>query len=533
LTDLRRRAFLAGGAGAVASISALSGCAHSSPPNSPPPSDQPLPPGDLDGAVAKLRAQYVAQFDADYVDNVVLPSFLNSIYDGERPVLPMIDVALTKENALPYDMWGLLSLSWKPAPQDGVTVFLQGLEKRGPDNRRKRIYMSAVTPDLYAGMYQAKVVGFFDQLFSPANAAKPLMRIYLDTFWDLYWDLHLGVKGKDVPDQVRQIGENFNTVLAYRDPTQKIVYDNYMAVRKNLDFLKTWIDNRLKDIQSGKTPEPEKTFGWYWIKNGEDSEFFNHKDVVFECFHNFVAFSQWGNTLYNIMTRLGKDTGDGQTKDWFTKTMAGNFDGPDGSAFTPLERFVMELFRTISPNAGSISAMTETRPPAFERFGFIVSPHTSTSHDPVQWSNPDDFDPSRYQHAPTSQDIDEARIRQMGLAKCPFDLTSFDVKDGRKAAMHNSGFGTVFAVADDRPLPVCDYAGFAPFGFGYRRCPGEQLTIMAFEDLIRKVAKERLEFVKVAGTDAQKVPLGPSTPEMVPIGPTTVISDDIGFTRPS
>jgi hypothetical protein len=188
--------------------------------------------------VAKLRAQYVAQFDADYVDNVVLPSFLNSIFDGQRPVLPMIDVALSKENALPFDMWGLLSLSWKPAPQDGVTVFLQGLDKRGPDNRRKRIYMSAVTPDLYQGMYQTKIVGFFDQLFSAQNASKPLMRIYLDTFWDLYWDLHLGVKGQDIPQQVRQIGENFNTVLAYRDPTQKIVYDNYMAVRKNLDFLK-------------------------------------------------------------------------------------------------------------------------------------------------------------------------------------------------------------------------------------------------------------------------------------------------------
>ena len=63
----------------------------------------------------------------------------------------MIDVALTEENALPFDMWGLLSLSWKPAPEDGVTVFLQGLDKRGPDNRRKRIYMSAVTPDLYQG----------------------------------------------------------------------------------------------------------------------------------------------------------------------------------------------------------------------------------------------------------------------------------------------------------------------------------------------------------------------------------------------
>ena len=30
----------------------------------------------------------------------------------------------------------------------------------------------------------------------------------------------------------------------------------------------------------------------------------------------------------------------------------------------------------------------------------------------------------------------------------PFDQTSFEVKDGRKAALRNSGFGTVFAVAD-------------------------------------------------------------------------------------
>ena len=511
-------------------VSALT--ARSQPP--PAPSNQPLPPGDLDGAVAKLRAQYAAQFDADYVDNVVIPSFLNSFYDGQRSVLPMIDVALTKENALPYHMWGLLSQSWKPAPQDGVTVFLQGLEKRGPDNRRKRIYMSAVTPDLYQGMYQAKIVGFFDQLFSPANANKPLMRIYLNTFWDLYWDLHLGVTGKDLPDQVRQIGAAFNTVLAYRDPTQKIFYDNYLTVRNNLDFLKSWIADRLTDIQSGKTQHPEKTFAWYWLRNAGDGQFFDRKDVVFECFHNFAAFSQWGKTLYNIMAKLGQEGGDAQAKDWFAKTMnGGNSDTPDGSAFPPLERFVMELFRTISPNAGSISALTETQAPAFERHGYIVSPHTATSHDPLQWSNPEDFDPTRYQHAPTSADIDQARMQQMGLAQCPFPSTSFDVADGRKVALRNSGFGTVFAAAEDRPLPVCDYAGFAPFGFGYRRCPGEQLTIMAFEDFIRKTARERLQFVKVAGANPDKVPLGSSTHDPVPIGPATVINDDIGFTRPA
>jgi len=123
------------------------------------------------------------------------------------------------------------------------------------------------------------------------NAGKPLMRPYLEGYFDLYWDLHLGVKGNAVPARVRQIGESFNTVLAYRDPTQKIVYDNYMVVRSNLNFLKAWIDERIADLTNGKTANPEKTFAWYWIENAGDGENFAHKDVVFECFHNFVAFS--------------------------------------------------------------------------------------------------------------------------------------------------------------------------------------------------------------------------------------------------
>ena len=120
--------------------------------------------------------------------------------------------------------------------------------------------MTALTPDLYRPMYGDKVVGFFDKLLDDSNAGKPLMRPYLESYFDLYWDLHLGVKGDAIPDRVRQIGESFNTVLAYRDPTQKIVYENYMKVRQNLAYLKEWIDDRLADITSGKTPNPEKTF---------------------------------------------------------------------------------------------------------------------------------------------------------------------------------------------------------------------------------------------------------------------------------
>ena len=139
--------------------------------------------------------------------------------------------------------------------------------------------------------------------------------------------------------------------------------------------------------------------------------------------------------------------------------------------------------------------------------------------DPVHWTNPEKFDPDRYKTAPTSRQINEEKCEQIGFAKCPFAAPAFDVADGRKAAINNSGFGTVYGIVDGKPLPVCDYAGFAPFGFGYRRCPGEQLTIQVFEDFLRKVGRSKSNSTK----------LDIANPEPLPIGPTTVIGDNVGF----
>jgi hypothetical protein len=486
---------------------------------------KPQLPEKLLRAVRRFRETIPADFDPEYVEKAVIPFFLTSFYEGERPILPLIDVNFSKENALPYDLWGLITRDWRPTPSDGVTVFLQGLEKRGPNNLRKRIYFSGVTPDLYKPMYSGKVVTFFDKLMDKQFSNKPFMRHYLDYYFDLYWDLHLGVTADAIPFEVRQIGEAFNTVLAYRNPLLPITYDNYMIVRDRLEFLKSWIDDRLTDIENGRTKNPEKTMAWYWLKNAGDGSHFAKKDVVFECFHNFVALSQWGNSIFGIMSRLSEDGGDPAARASFQKTMSGNFDDAGAAPFSPLELFVMELFRVISPNGGSISAILDARTSAYgaspqQRFGFpmerhsyISTPHTTTS--------PNAFDPSRYLGVPTSAQITEEKCGQIGLARCPFEITNFEVKDGRKANITNSGFGTVFGVVDGKSLPVCDYAGFAPFGFGYRRCPGEQLTIQVFEDFLRKVWHDKIVFRK----------LNLPNPGRVPVGPNAVIDDDLGFAR--
>jgi cytochrome P450 len=463
-----------------------------------------------------------ASFGRDYVAGALEPFGRMSIYTGGRLSLPMIDLAFSKEAAIPSHLWGMLYDGWQPNMQEeGLSVFLQGYEHRGPENERKRIYTSALTPDLYRPMYAGKIAAFLDQLFDQRNAGQPLMRPYYDRYFDMYWDLHLGVTGDAIPPEVRQIGASFNAVIGYWNPQLPVVHENYMRVRELRQPLRDWIDARVQDVMDGNTPQPERTFVHYWLRNGQQSDHFRRRDIVFECFHNFLAFSQWGNTLYNIMARLERNNGDPAVREWFRRTMAGEPDAVGQSAFTPLDRLVMELFRTISPNTGSLSTIRSRSAPDQAGMSFILHPHPETSKDARHWADPEAFNPDRYVTAPTGDQITEERCTEIGFARCPFSVTAAPVRDGRDAAMTNSGFGTVHAVVDGKHYPAVDHAGYAPFGFGYRRCAGEWLTIEVFKDVLRKLWRDNIAFAR----------LTPDRPEELPVGPGTVITDDIGFTR--
>jgi hypothetical protein len=461
-------------------------------------------------------------FYPDYVEGAVKPFFLSTTYQGERLVLPMIDLALSKGAAMPAHLFGLLYDNWKEnMEEEGLTVFIQEYQKRGPHNERKRIYYSAVTPDLYGPMYSDKIKRFLDSLFDGQSEGKPLMHQYYQRYFDLYWDLHLGVTGDDIPPEVRQIGQSFVAVFGFRYPTLQVVHDNYMRVRQLRPLLKDWIDQRVQDLIDGRVPNPEKTLVYYWIKNGELGENFRRKDIVFECFHNFLAISQWGTTLYNMMALLEATNGDPAIRSWFEKTMVSGPDETDNSAFSRLDRFVMELFRTILPNRGSASVLPVQEQAFGTGYSTIITPHPQSSRDPLHWNNPNDFDPDRYKQAPTSEQNDETRCKQIGLAQCPFSREVFRVKDGRQASITNSAFGAVYARVDDQAYPVCDDAGYAPFGFGYRRCAGEFLTIGFFKDLLRKVWSEKIAFTRLNIDHA----------ESLAVGPATVVPDNIGFKR--
>jgi hypothetical protein len=76
-------------------------------------------------------------------------------------------------------------------------------------------------------------------------------------------------------------------------------------------------------------------------------------------------------------------------------------------------------------------------------------------------------------------------------------------------------------VVDGTPYPVCDAAGYAPFGFDYRRCGGERLTVGFVKELLRMVWRDGIQFVTLDLEQSAKLL----------VSPRTVVADSIGFQR--
>ena len=459
-------------------------------------------------------------FEEDYVDGAVAPFFLSGSYIGERPALPMIDVALSKEKAVPTALLGHVVRGMGAQRGGGRGRGLHpGIRESRADNERKKIYMTATTPDLYATQYAPKISRFLDQLFADANAGKPLMHEYYANTSICTGISTSGPRGRPSRPRCGSSGK-LQRCPRLLVPTLDIVHESIMRVRALRQFLQDWIDTRVQAVIDGKVPDPEgllSTTGSRTAGTGRTS--------AARTSSSSASITSWrsasGATCSTTPWAWRATHGDPIVRSWFERTMTNGPDQPDSSAFTPLDRFVMELFRTISPNGGSLSTLARrgqllgrSTPPS----SLLTRPRARTRGTGAIRRSSTPIVIRRRRRAKTMTRRNAGRLVLPGAPSPP---QPFAVNDGRQAELTNSAFGAVYGVVDGKAYPVCDTAGYAPFGFGYRRCGGEQLTVEFFKELLRTTWNEKFEFIT----------LEVEHPEKLPVGPGIVIEDPIGFTR--
>ena len=194
-------------------------------------------------------------------------SFLASTYVGERPGAPMIDLSLSKEKAVGAHIWGLIYDGWAPDPEEqGVTVFLRGTSivgrttsESGSTSRQSR--------DLVTTRYRGKLTRFFDRLLAASNAGKPLMSQFYANYLDMYWDLHVGVQGAAIPAEVRALRAS-TPCSATPSRRRRSSTRTTCARGAAPPCSKTWLDTRVQAIIDGDLPDADRTFVYYWLKNG-------------------------------------------------------------------------------------------------------------------------------------------------------------------------------------------------------------------------------------------------------------------------
>lgn len=475
----------------------------------------------------------------DYTQNVMVESLkvLRTVVTSIS--LPMIETTFKKSGGMASHLRGLLWEDWKaPSANEGTSIFLADYDNRGDNNLKKKAYFSGLTTDLYEKHYEPKIKTFFTNMLSSENQNKPLMQIYEDGYLNLYWDLHLQLKPNEIPEFAKQIGLDFIKCGAIFTPVipgnMELALEfkrSYEYVRNNRQDLLNWVSENVQKVRNSPSDYTD-CFVYYWLQNdGEGTSAFSDADITFECFHNYLALSQWGHTIYRTteLLRTDNDSEDSLTvRQRFEEAMLQS-DTQDEHGFTPLDYFTFELFRFIVPNGGSISSYDGVGEYSEDVAEIMFHSHATMANSPVHWEDAEmqedglykaPFNPDRYQNSPMSHEInlDEMK-RNTGIAGCPFKPNSITTEDGR--TIENNLFGTTFSkTADGMTCPVIETAGFSPFGFGYRRCPGEILTINVFKTFLRHVWEHSIEFHK----------LDQPFLNSMPIAPGTYITDNIGMT---
>lgn len=308
------------------------------------------------------------------------------------------------------------------------SIFRMNYEDRGKDNKIKRLYMSALTQDKNI-QYRRMIKTYLDSKINTNLSNKNFFDFCLSTTTDLTYILHFN----KFPDKIdkEHILEFFKSITANFSHLN-IINHYYYTYKLKYKYKKIKYNIR-ETIESGRISIIK-----YWHEAGLDIEY-----MYMEFIHNIIGMTMnWFNLTYNYLLGLS------------------NKKIPFYNEKEDLNKYLFETIRFTCP-ARYISSKVKN-----DNYKILHNLYKITRNK------------EKYGNDSHTFNINHMNGYEKHMSKCPF-------KDDKK----------IYKDKNEELIP-CGFSinknkNYVNFGIGYRRCPGELLTLTYLEELIKIVNKNK------------------------------------------
>ena len=376
---------------------------------------------------------YFDSLPDNIIHEYVTPIFDKSILIKKEMTNQFDKTITSKEGSLPFFINMFTTPHTLLGTWVGDSIFRTDYSKRGKNNRYKEVYMEALgSEDLEE--YRDVIIRYFNSTFTPH-----LEKNYFDFIQKINIDLTYLIHFGFLPNEEDYKG-CYYFIEAVRTHILKL--DD---IKKQIDNLPSFHKRTLNYINSA---ENQKTIvGKWWSK-----KHLSPNNIFMEFIHNILGMAiNWTNLTYKYMLN-------------HTQGIV-----PDIPEHPELRKaYIYECFRFLLPTRFTSSNVKKP-----EIFNLPKDANTLAIHDlkiPCHSAKYFGSDPQHF----ILQRMENHQKDTVSLkSKCPFS-GFFDSPKGAKIACGTELF---------------EKEGYLPFGEGYRRCPGEHLSMIFLEELAEQVKR--------------------------------------------
>jgi hypothetical protein len=470
---------------------------------------QPLPPAPI------LPPQYPVAPSSYLWPSIVIPWRQGQIPPaGQNPPGPFPNANwYNKHQSVPSSIYFYLGLDYFTIPENSpeLTIFLKNFQNRGcpvgGQNYLKKQYMSALSCDKMP-KYKAKIDTFLNEVLTKITVGnEPVLSAFKDSLLKFFLAIHVGYD--DYPEVVIKYFSLFLDIIGFGDPDRPGRDDAMIFGNTNVSTVKEYFAHRNTIIQHEKD---ETCIIYYWGLAGLPQQ-----SLVIEAVHNIVAFSQFNNTLYLLISdKLWSGSAPSDPINvyglppaptnplpyWYPRSpvplkgvfpIVGNV-GPVNffakyeAALTDKDKMnvIRESFRILAPNTNSFSTL-ETGNPAdpdtqCRHFWQLISIQNQSVPDALKVASFFKYDTNLYNGMDADFNCPAPPVPGPVKPFNPEDLFIISNIDNDP----NYGDGTVQDKSEPNLIPVLSSPLYLPFGPSYRRCAGEILVYFITSLIIEK-----------------------------------------------